>query len=202
MKPFPAIALLEFLDSPAGIQATDALLKKSPIALVKGGTITRGRYLTLIGGSTASVEEAWQEGRYWGGNAVIDHLFLPDVHPEVYAALFGRRTPARGGSWAVIETASVAANIRAAETALKGTPVSLVEIRLADDGLAGKGLSIYEGELHDIEAAVDLASAFLQRSGVPYSQRILTAPHETLARMISQNTRFHQTDAIKLDGES
>lgn len=201
MKPFSSVAMIEFLDIPAGIQATDALLKKAPISFLKNGTITRGRYLTVIGGSTASVEEAFEEALYWGGNAVIDKIYLPDIHPAVFAAMFGQREKTGGGSLAIVETSSVAANIRAAEAALKGTPVTLIEIRLADDGLAGKGLSIYEGELHDIEAAIDIASAFMQRAGIEFSYRILTAPHEALAKQISRNTRFHDVEAMKLEGE-
>lgn len=201
MKSFSALAMIEFQDIPAGIQATDALLKKAPIAFLKNGTITRGRYLTVIGGTTASVEEGFEEALYWAGRAVIDKLFLPDVHPAIFDAMSGKRNKTRGGSWAIIETTSVSANIRAAEAALKGTPITLIEIRLADDGLAGKGLSIYEGDLHDIEAAVDIASAFMQRAGVEFSHRILTAPHEALARQISQNTRFHEVEALTLEGE-
>lgn len=201
MKPFPAVAIIEFLDIPAGIQATDALLKKAPIAFLKNGTITRGRYLTVIGGTTASVEEAYEEGLFWGAGCVIDKIFLPDVHPGVFDAMFGRRARSRGGAWAVIETSSVSANVRAAEAALKGTPVSLIEIRLADDGLAGKGLSIYEGDLHDIEAAVDIASAFMKRAGVEFSHRILTAPHEALVNQIGSNTRYHEVEALELEGE-
>ena len=202
MKPFPAVAILEFLDIPSGIQATDAMLKKAPIAFLKNGTITRGRYLTVIGGSTGAVEESFAEGLYWGGNAVLDKVFLPDVHPDVFAAMFGRRKATRDGAWAIVETASISANIRAAEVALKGTPVELIELRLADDGLAGKGLSIYEGALHDVEAAMDIAAAFLQRAGVAFTHRILTSPHEALGRQLTGNTRFHEAEAMVLDGET
>ena len=62
MKKHPAIAIIEFSEIPAGMSATDAMLKKAPIAFVKCGTITRGRYLTLIGGTTASVEVSLEEG--------------------------------------------------------------------------------------------------------------------------------------------
>jgi len=202
MKPFPAVALIEFNDIPAGIQATDALLKKSPIAFLKNGTITRGRYLTVIGGSTAAVEEAFQEGLYWGMNTVVDRLFLPDVHPELFEAMGGRRRKAAGGSWMVIETASASGNVRAAEAVLKSTPVKLLEIRLADDGLAGKGLGIFEGDLHDVEAAVETARAFLNRAGIEYSHRILTSPHEALGRQMSASTRFHEVAALNLEGET
>jgi len=202
MKPFPAVAIIEFRDIPSGIQSTDAMLKKAPIAFLKNGTITRGRYLTIIGGSTAAVEEAFEEGIYWGGNDVLDKVFLPDVHPDVFSAMFGKRAKTGDGAWAIMETASVSTNVRAAEAALKGTPVTLIELRLADDGLAGKGLSIYEGDLHDIEAAVDIASAFMERSGVGCSYRILTSPHEALGRQINGDTRFHEAKALVLDGET
>ena len=58
MKPFPAFAAIEFNSVPAGIFAADALLKKSPIAMIRSGTIGEGRYLILLAGTTASVEEA------------------------------------------------------------------------------------------------------------------------------------------------
>jgi len=202
MKQFPAVAIIEFRNIPTGIQATDAMLKKAPIAFIKNGTITRGRYLTLIGGSTAAVEEAYEEGLFWGANDVLDQVFLPDVHPDVFAAMFGQRTKSDNGAWVIIETASVAANVRAAEAAMKGTPVRLIELRMADDGLAGKGLSVYEGELHDIDAAIGIASAFLERAGVEFSYRILTAPHEALARQISHSSKFQEAESMALEGET
>ena len=93
MKNPPAIAVVEFKDIAVGIVATDAMLKKSPIAFLKCGTISRGRYLTLIGGTTASVEEAINEGLFWGGANVLDHVLLADVHPQVYDAILGQRRP-------------------------------------------------------------------------------------------------------------
>jgi len=200
-KEFPSVAILEFRSIAAGIQSTDAMLKKSPIALIRSGTITRGRYLTLAGGSTASVEEAYEEGIYWGANDVLDKIFLPDVHPEVFAAMFGARNRSQNASLLVIESDSVAANIRAAEAALKGTPVRLIELRMADEGLAGKGLSLFEGELYDIEEAARLGTAFLDRAGVGYHHRILTAPHEALGRQVSATTKFHESTALNLGGE-
>jgi microcompartment protein CcmL/EutN len=201
MKRHPAIAVLEFKDIAVGMVATDALLKKSPIAFLKCGTISRGRYLVLIGGTTASVEEAVSEGLFWGGASVLDHVLLADVHPQVYEAILGQRRRAGPGSLAIIETATVSSNVRAAELALKGTPVDLVEIRLADTGLSGKGLSIYHGELHDIEAAVDIAVGFLQRTGVEVGYKVISAPHEALNRQVDASTYFGEATLQELEGE-
>ena len=202
MKKHPAIAVIEFAEIPAGMSATDAMLKKAPIAFVKCGTITRGRFLTLVGGTTASVDEALREGLAHGGPTVLDHLFLADVHARVYEAILGRRTPAGSGALAIIETDTVAANVRAAEAALKGTPVDLVEIRLADSGLSGRGLSLYRGALPDIEAAIDIVTRYLGQSGGELRHRIISSPHEGLVRQIETSTWFGSQAVLDLGGET
>ena len=202
MKRAPALAVIEFGDIAAGVYATDAMLKKSPIAFVKSGTITRGRYLTLIGGTTGSVAEALEEGLAQGGESVLDHLLLADVHPAVFQAMLGERRPSGSGALAVIETDTVASNVRAAELALKGTPVELVELRLADAGLSGKGVSMYRGELRDIEAAVDIVRGLLEPGGGVVRYTIIPAPHEGLLRQIGSSSEFGSSDLMELDGEA
>jgi microcompartment protein CcmL/EutN len=92
--------------------------------------------------------------------------------------------------------------VRAAELALKGTPVDLIEIRLADTGLSGKGVSIYHGELHDIEAAVDIAVGFLERMGVEVGFKIISAPHDALSKQVGSSTYFGSSPVLELDGET
>ena len=202
MKKAPALAVIEFRDIPAGVDATDAMLKKAPIAFVKAGTITRGRFLALIGGSTAAVEESLREAQFRAGESVLDHLLLADVHPRVYDAILGGRRAAGTGAIAVIETDTVASNVRAAELALKGTPVELVELRLADSGLSGKGVSIYQGELPDIEAAVDIVLGYLREAGGDVRHTIISSPHDALVRQLGSGTSFASAALLDLDGET
>jgi microcompartment protein CcmL/EutN len=201
MKKHPAIAIVEFKDIAVGMHATDAMAKKAPIALLKCGIISHGRYLTLICGTMASVDEAYKEGLFLGADSVIDHVILPDIHPQVHDAVLGRRLLGRTGAIAIIETDTVSRNVRAAELALKGTPVDLVEIRLADSLLAGKGVSIYRGELPDIEAAVELAVSYLSQAGASPVHRIIPAPHDSLSRQIEISTYFMESELMDLDGE-
>ena len=201
MKKHPAIAVIEFSDIPTGMSATDAMLKKAPIAFVKCGTVSHGRYLTLIGGSTASVDESLREGMVHGGPSVLDHLLLADVHPRVYEAILGWRKPGNAGALAIIETDTVAANVRAAEAALKGTPIDLIEIRLADTGLSGRGLSVYQGSLPDIEAAIEIATRYVDQSGGQLRHRIISRPHEALIKQIETSTWFGSQTVLDLDGE-
>lgn len=201
MKKHPALAIVEFSDIPTGVFATDAMLKKAPIAFVKCGTISRGRYLTLIGGTTASVEEALAEGVAQGADCVLDRIMLADVHPRVYDAIVGARRPVGQDALAIIETDTVASNVRAAEVALKATNVELVEIRLADSGLSGKGVSVYQGDLYQIQEAVEIAMRFLDGAGVQSRQRIIPSPHPSLVAQITTSTWFGAQTLLELQGE-
>jgi len=202
MKTHPALALLELSDIPAALRATDAMVKRAPIAVLRAGTITRGRWLTLIGGSTASVEESLAAGLLEGGAAVIDHLLLPDVHPRLFEGVTGARRPPSTGALAVLETDTAAAIARATEAALKGTGVELAEIRLADQGLGGKGVALYSGDLHEIEAAVALAQGALAAIGRAASVTIIQAPHEAIYRAIEHGTAFKAAALLDLGGEA
>lgn len=201
MKKFPAIAATEFDDIATGMHATDAMLKKAPVSFVRCGTVSRGRYLTLIGGSTASVDESFVEGLFHGGQSVIDSIFLPDIHGDLYAGIFGTRRKTTGDAVAIFQTSTVSGIIRAAEAALKATGVSLVEIRLADHHLHGKGVGIIEGDLHEIEVAVDAARSILEAKKSEFTTKIIPAPHWGLTGQIAMTTQFDLSEAMDLKGE-
>ena len=200
-KPFPAIAILEFSDIPTGLFSTDAMLKKAPIAFIQTGTITEGRFLTLIGGSTASVAESYEEGLLWGGPSIWDHVFLPDVHTDIFNAVFHQTRMKGNLAIAVLESDSVSLTIQALEKALKGTGIHLIEVRLADAGLAGKGVAIVEGELYDVEEAMHIAESWIAHAGKTATWKILSQPHDALVRQLAEGTRFSANPGLKLEGE-
>lgn len=202
MKKYPAMAAVEFGEIARGMFATDKMLKKAPIAFVRCGTISHGRYLTVIGGTVASVEESFEEGIFWAGDTVLDSVLLADVHPQLHDAILGTRHVEGNGSIAIVETPTVSTNIRAAELALKGTPVNLMELRLADTGLSGKGLSVFEGELYDIEAAMDIVNGFLSAAGKQVTYQILSSPHEAMNARVSLHSHFGSGQLIELEGET
>jgi len=195
MKKASALAVLDFEDIPTGIYAVDAILKKAPIAFVRAGTVTRGRYLVVFGGSTASTLESLNEAVAVTGTAILDQAFLPDIHPALFDAVFGTRRKANG-SLLILETETASSIVRAVEAVLKGTPVELIEVRLSDTGLAGKGIALVAGTLPDIQSAADLAG---QRARISY--RLIPAPHDVLERDITAATRFEAAPFLELDGE-
>lgn len=149
----PAIGLLEFDSVAAGIRAGDAMVKRGPVAELIAGTVHPGKYLVLVGGDVADVEEALSAGRDAGGASVVDEVFLRDIHPDVLEAVRGARVPGAGEAIGVIETTTVASIIGASDAAVKGAAIYLMEINLAD-GLGGKGYALFCGTVSDVEAAV------------------------------------------------
>jgi microcompartment protein CcmL/EutN len=204
MRKTSALAVLDFAEIPTGVCAVDAILKKAPIAFVRAGTLTRGRYLVVFGGSTAATAESLAEALATSGGAVIDHTFLPDVHPALFDAAFGARRKS-AGSLLIIETETASSIVRAVEAALKGTPVELVELRLADEGLAGKGIALLAGSLHDVEYAAILAAEGTGVDAPPprgFLHRLIAAPHEIMEREIAAVMRFDRAPLLELDGEA
>ena len=201
MRKYPAIAVVEFNSIADGIFTTDALLKKSPIAMIKSGTVSGGRYLTIFGGTTGSVGESLTEALTIGAGSVLDHAFLPDIHPAVHDAVLGTRTGCEQEAVAILETDTIAANVRAAEAAIKGTEVALLEIRLAEYEMSGKAISVYNGELHEIEAAMNIANEMLRGRSAFTRHRIIARPHDTLTQQLGEGTRFAETKPRELEGE-
>ncbi|MGA2512002.1 MAG: BMC domain-containing protein [Candidatus Limnocylindrales bacterium] len=184
----PAVALLELESIAAGIEAGDAMAKRAPIEVLRAGTVHPGKYLVLVGGSVGDVEEALAAGREAGGACVIGDLFLPNVHPDVVAAIRGRRGEPAGEAIGIIETRTVAAIIEAADAGLKGARVRLIELRLADD-LGGKGYLLFDGSVSDVEAAVEIGTGRLAGI-VGVLARVIPQLHPEMADNLAADPRF------------
>lgn len=184
---YPAIALLEFNSIAAGIEAGDAMVKRAPVNQIQAGTVQPGHYLVLVTGDVASVEEAFAAGKETGQSALRGTLFLPNVHPDVVAALGGTRQTAVTDALGIVETMTVASSILAADAGVKGAEVSLLQLRLAD-GLGGKGLVYFHGLVADVETAVSLGSAIAQQQLV--QQMVIPQLHAEMWENVNGNGRF------------
>ena len=185
----PALALVEFSSIATGIKAADAMVKRAPIDVIRSGTVQPGKYLVLIGGEVADVEESLKEGREVGGSCLVDFVLLPRVHPEVVESVGGGRVPQAVDSLGIIETTTVAASIHAADAGIKGAEVRLVEVRLAD-GLGGKGIVLFSGLVADVEAAVEIGIGVLESPNLLVRQVVIPQLHPEMWDNVSDATRF------------
>jgi microcompartment protein CcmL/EutN len=185
----PALALIEFDSIAAGIEAGDAMAKKAPIAQIITGTVQQGKYLVLVAGEVADVEESLAAGLASSAGAVLDHVYLPGVHIDVVSALAGGRRPEPIDALGVVDTRTVASAIAAADAGVKGAEVTLMEVRLAD-GLGGRGLVFFSGLVADVEAAVRIGTDVI--AGTPALIHAVVIPrlHTEMAANLLADTRW------------
>lgn len=200
MDRYPAIALIEFRDVSSGILAGDAMVKRAPISMLKTGTVSRGKYLILIGGTVASVEEAYAEGISKRRESVIDSVILPQVHEQVHDAVLGERQSCKGESLGIVDANNISAIIRCSDAAVKGATIDIVEIRLGDN-LGGKAFAIYNGILEDVEAALAIAQEAEASRNSLINTAIIPRLDEEMAKQINATTTFRQAMVQAIKGE-
>jgi microcompartment protein CcmL/EutN len=186
----PAIALIEFDSIAVGIVAGDAMVKASPLGSIYAGTVHPGKYLVLVSGDTASVEEGLGTGLATGHAHVLGSVFLPDIHPDVTAAMTSGRSdaPVQDLALGIVESPTVAAIIDAADAGIKAARVTLDAVRMAD-GLGGKGYALFSGEVAEVEAAVEAAAGRIEETpGVVV--RVIAQLHGEMAVNLRRDLHF------------
>ena len=180
----PAIGIIEFTSIAVGIYATDVMAKKAPVEIVDSKSICPGKYLILITGPVADVDEALRAGIEAGAETVTDHFFIPNVHPQVIPAILAATPFEKMKAIGVIETFSAPSTIIAADAAAKAAEIDLIEIRLGN-GLGGKSYLTLTGELHDVEVAVDAGVGAIEGIGALVRKVVIPRPRIDLAKFLA-----------------
>jgi microcompartment protein CcmL/EutN len=174
----PALALIELASIARGYPVADAMVKRAPVTLTDCRPISPGKFLVLVIGEVAAVDEAFRAGLAIAGDRIVDRLFLPQAHAQLGPAVRGTIRAAAIESFAAVETTTVAAAIVAADAAVKAANVRIVEMQLGR-GIGGKAFFTLSGSLAEIEAAVEAAAGVIERA-LLVATEIVAAPHDDL----------------------
>jgi microcompartment protein CcmL/EutN len=174
----PALAVLEVGSIARGVFVVDAMVKRAAVHLLRADPLTPGKYLIVICGSEAEVDEALGAGRAAAGETEIDVLLLPHVHDAILAALEGTladEAGTRDAALGVLELGTVAATLGAADAALKAAHTALIALHLAR-GIGGKGYFALAGSQDAVEAALEAGDAAVEPSARA-GREIIPRPH-------------------------
>ncbi|MBF0633477.1 MAG: BMC domain-containing protein [Nitrospinae bacterium] len=175
----PAVALIELRSIARGVKTADDMVKKAPVRLLDARTVCPGKYMILIAGETAAVEESYRIGVATGGEMVVDELFLPYASHQLIPAMQACAPVPKMDALGVVETFTVASVILSADAAVKAAGVSLIEVRMAN-GLGGKSFYTMTGPLNELEAAVEAGVAIIKSAGTLVCREIIPNPHEDI----------------------
>jgi microcompartment protein CcmL/EutN len=178
----PAIASLELASIARGIVALDQMAKRAETTIVAARTISPGRYLIVLSGLVAEIEEATEAGRAAAKEDLVDSIVLRDPHADLRTGLAAALDVVLSESLAIVEIATVSSALLAAERALKGSDVRLIELRLGA-GLSGKGVFTLTGPLPDVEAAKGLIEGAITPDRIVRLE-VIAQPHPDLPRRL------------------
>lgn len=178
---FRAIGAVELSSIGVGYQIEDAMLKAASVDLLIARTICSGKYFIVIGGSVSDVEASIQAGLAAAGEAIIDHLVIPNVHESVFPAL-GQSVVwenEEAGALGILETFSGTSVLAAADAAAKAARVTLLRIHVAM-ALGGKGLCLMAGTVADVTAGVQAGAQLVRDRGLLVSEVVIPGPSKEL----------------------
>lgn len=173
----PSLAAFEAATVARGVVVLDQMLKRSEVTVSLNLTLSPGRYLVLVSGGEAEIEEASDAASLALGEARVDALTLWDPHPELRRALALGSGPKLDEALALVETTTACAALHAAERCLKELGLHLLGLRLGA-GLAGKGVFTLTGPLDAVEAARDVVAPLLGPRLV--TLEVIPQPHPDL----------------------
>lgn len=171
-----SIGFIETSSIARGIEAADAMLKKAAVDLLMTTIVPRGKYIIMIGGLLADVEQSLKAGLETAGSTVLDHFVIQNVHPQLPAAIRGRVKVDEIEAIGMIETKEVASAIYAGDAAAKMAAVTLIEAR---NQPGGKGLVVLTGDVGAVRSAVAAGVATVKKEMliaevvIPYGHKAL-----------------------------
>jgi microcompartment protein CcmL/EutN len=177
----PAVGFLETSSIARGVEATDAMMKKAAVDLLLTTIVPRGKYLVMVGGNVADVEQAMRAGRDTAGNTVLDHFLIQNVHPQLPPAIKGRVKVGELDAVGLIETKEVASAIYAGDAAVKAAAVTLIEAR---NQPGAKGLVVLTGDVGAVRAAVAAGVATV-KEGMLIAEVVIPRAHDALVKSLT-----------------
>jgi len=182
----PALGLLELSSVARGMVAADAMVKKAVVSLLEAHPVTPGKFVVVVAGGVEEVDQSMSEGLVVASDALVDRLILPRADGQIAPAMTqALQVEAGVEALGIVETFSVASAVLAADRAVKGAEVTLVQLRLAR-GLGGKAFFTFTGALHQVEAGVEAAREILH-GGMLLTTEVIARPHpEFVATLLAQ----------------
>jgi microcompartment protein CcmL/EutN len=178
----PSIGFLETSSIAKGILATDAMMKMANVELLLTSMLPRGKYIVMIGGTVADVQQSMRAGLDAAGAAVVDQFLIENVHPQLPPAIRGRVKVPDIEAVGVLETKEVASAIYAADAAVKAAAVTLIEARNVP---GAKGLVVMTGEVGAVRSAMAAGAATVRKDGMIVSQIIIPYAHKALLKSLT-----------------
>lgn len=179
-----AVGIIESSSIAKGIELCDAMVKASAVKIIEAIPLCPGKYVILISGSVAEVENSVSVAAERAGSMLVDKLIIPNIDDRVFRAINCTTDISIIDAIGIVETYSVASGVLAADTAVKAAQVELLEVRLSR-GMGGKAFIVLTGNVSDVSAAVNAGCEVVKTDGMLAGYSVIPSPHEDFKRFLS-----------------
>lgn len=174
-----AIGMVEFVSIARGIYAADQMVKISDVEIATATSTCPGKYIVIVYGDVAAVEASVAVGKKTAGEFYVDHILIPNVHPDVFPAITATTMPDRINAIGIVEAFSMATMVEAADAILKAAELEAIELRLGN-GLGGKAFFVFTGDVAAVEAGAAAGEARAQGAGLLVNIEVIPSPSPLL----------------------
>lgn len=174
-----AIGMVEFNSVARGIYAADCMVKTSEVEIVTATSVCPGKYIAVVHGDVAAVEDSVRVGESAAGEFFIDSIVIPNVDPGVFPAIVGATMPERIQAVGIIESFSLATMIICADQILKAAELEAIELRLGN-GLGGKAYFTYTGDVAAVQSGTAAGEAIAKEKGLLVNSEVIPSPSELI----------------------
>ncbi|MCC7070342.1 MAG: BMC domain-containing protein [Deltaproteobacteria bacterium] len=178
-----AVAVVETASIARGFVVLDAIAKRAPVTVRRAAPVSPGKLVIVFGGELEATRESHHVALELAGSGLVDELLLPGAHPMLLPAMDAVVEPAPGDAVGIVETATVATAVHAADVALKAVTVAVPRMHLAV-GVGGKGWFTVAGALADVEAALGAVKGAVREDRI-VAIELIAQPHGEIRGFLS-----------------
>ena len=178
-----AIGMIELNSIAQGMEAADGMLKTAQVELLVAKTTCPGKYIVLVTGDVAAVENSIGVGSKLAGTSLVDSFLIPNVHPAILPAITATALVPEVQALGIIEGFSVASLIEAADAAVKAAAVDPLRLHIAF-GIGGKSYVVLTGEVAAVQAAVQVGAELLATRGLLVKEIVIPRPAPALVKSL------------------
>ncbi len=173
------IGMVEFTSIARGIYTADQMLKAAEVEIVTAVSSCPGKYIVIVAGDVAAVQNSIDVGEDVGGEYLVDTMVIANVTDGIFPALTGTTMPEQLQAVGIMESFSLAAILLAADAVLKAAELEPIELRLGN-GIGGKGVFTFTGDVAAVTSGIDAGTEILKGKGLLVDSEIIPSPAKDL----------------------
>lgn len=174
-----AIGMIEFTSIARGIYAADQMVKVSDVEIVTAGSACPGKYMAIVQGDVAAVQDSVSTGENVAQEFLVDSIVIPNVSPAVFPAITGATMPDEIQALGIMESFSMATMVITADAILKAAELQPIELRLGN-GLGGKSFFIFTGDVAAVQTGVEAGKSIAEEKGLLVNAEVIPSPSKIL----------------------